>query len=264
MNWIYDNQLSIRLICFLGTLLIILFWESMAPRRSFRIKRKSRWPFNLSISAINVLCLKLVFVITATDLAQIAQSHGWGLLNWLSVTQWTAIILSAVLLDLAIYWQHRIFHLVPFFWRFHKVHHVDQAFDVTTGTRFHPLESIFSMALKLMVILLIGAHPIGVLIFEVLLNCCAMFNHGNITLPKKMDKLIRTFIVTPDMHRVHHSTIVRETNSNYGFSISLWDFIFKSYTKAPSLGQNEMIFGVEEYQDQKYLKIKELLLLPFR
>jgi sterol desaturase/sphingolipid hydroxylase (fatty acid hydroxylase superfamily) len=120
------------------------------------------------------------------------------------------------------------------------------------------------MALKLMVILLIGAHPIGVLIFEVLLNCCAMFNHGNITLPKKMDKLIRTFIVTPDMHRVHHSTIVRETNSNYGFSISLWDFIFKSYTKAPSLGQNEMIFGVEEYQDQKYLKIKELLLLPFR
>jgi sterol desaturase/sphingolipid hydroxylase (fatty acid hydroxylase superfamily) len=213
---------------------------------------------------LNTVVLRAVFPLGAVGFAAIALQQGWGLMNILGLPRGLVILLSVIILDLTIYWQHRIFHIVPLFWRLHKVHHADRDFDVTTGLRFHPLEIFLSMGIKIIAIALLGAPPVTVLIFEVLLNATAMFNHGNVSLAPRLDSWLRWFIVTPDMHRIHHSVITQETNSNYGFNLPWWDYLFGSYRALPSQGYQGMTIGLAEYQKTpRVSQLPWMLLLPF-
>jgi sterol desaturase/sphingolipid hydroxylase (fatty acid hydroxylase superfamily) len=184
-------------------------------------------------------------------------------MNYFQIPLWPAVICGVVLLDLTIYLQHKMFHLIPVFWRLHKVHHIDQDVDVTTGLRFHPLEMIISMIIKMTAVAVIGAPAVSVVIFEILLNGTTMFNHGNLNIPLTLDRIIRLVIVTPDMHRVHHSVIVEETNSNYGFNFSWWDRLFGTYRPQPENGHLQMKIGLNGYHDPKYLRLSQMLIIPF-
>ncbi|MDX1698011.1 MAG: sterol desaturase family protein, partial [Thiohalobacterales bacterium] len=207
---------------------------------------------------------RLLFPAAAVGVALYAQSRGWGLLNLLDMPAWLAIVIAVVLLDLAIYVQHFTFHAVPLLWRLHRVHHADLDFDVTTGARFHPIEIILSMLIKFGVIILLGAPVLAVVIFEVLLNATSMFNHGNVRIPRALDRLIRLFIVTPDMHRVHHSHRDYETNSNFGFNLSCWDRLFGTYRDQPVDGHTGMVIGIDTWRDPAHcVRLPGLLLLPF-
>src|SRR5205085_1569842 len=208
-------------------------WELLAPRRSQRLGRGTRWPGNIGIVVLDTLLVRLAFPITAAGLALLAEARGWGLLHSLDLPGWIAIPLAAILLDLAIYLQHVLFHAVPALWRLHRMHHADQEIDVTTGVRFHPVEILLSMVIKLGVVLALGAPALAVLIFEVLLNATSMFNHDNVLLPQSIDRVLRMIVVTPEMHRVHHSIEPAETNSNFGFNLPWWDRLFGTYCAQP-------------------------------
>ena len=247
---------------FLGMLATMGFWETIAPKREQRASRLGRWAANLGIIAISVLMLRLLIPAGAMGAAAFAEANGWGLLNVISLPYPAAIMVAVILLDCAIYWQHVIFHAVPMLWRLHKVHHADVEIDVSTGLRFHPVEMLLSMIIKISVVLLTGAPMLAVLIFEVLLNATAMFNHGNVRLPAGVDRWLRLLIVTPDMHRVHHSIIKRETNSNFGFNLSLWDRLFGSYRAQPAGGHAGMQIGLPEYR--QFRGLAWMLALPFR
>lgn len=216
---IFVNEPVIRILGFASVLFIMVVWELFAARRPQAIKRTTRWPSNLAIVVLDTLAVRLLFPLGAVGIAVYASSQGLGLLNVIALPGWVAVVLAILVLDLAIYFQHRLFHAVPWLWRLHRMHHADLEFDVTTGLRFHPLEILLSMAIKIAIVLLIGAPALAVLIFEVLLNATSLFNHGNARLPQKVDRWLRLLLVTPDMHRVHHSIIRRETDSNFGFSV---------------------------------------------
>ena len=186
---------------------------------------------------------------TAVGLALIEEQHGWGLLYQISLPYWATLIVSVILLDLTLYFQHVLFHAVPLLWRFHRMHHADIFFDVTTGVRFHPLEILLSMGIKLIVVAALGPPVIAVLVFEILLNATSMFNHGNIRIPETLDRHLRWIVVTPDMHRVHHSVLVQETNSNFGFNLPWWDRLFMTYRPQPIRGHNRMTIGIEQFRD---------------
>lgn len=254
----------IRLSLFLGVLAIMMLWELAAPRRRMQIPRLLRWSNNLLLVVINTLCIRMLFPILAVALSLSAEANGWGLLNLWPIPDWAAILVAILVLDLAIYLQHVMFHAVPGLWRLHRMHHADLEFDTTTGLRFHPLEIIFSMGIKLAVIAALGPPAVAVLVFEVLLNATSMFNHGNVRLPVKIDRLLRWLIVTPDMHRVHHSSDPRETNSNYGFSLSWWDRLLGTYVAQPRLGHDAMQIGIEQFRDTRELWLDRLLTQPFR
>jgi sterol desaturase/sphingolipid hydroxylase (fatty acid hydroxylase superfamily) len=267
MSWtetVLAHEPAIRLGAFGGVLAAMAIWELLAPRRRQAIGRLRRWPSNLGIIALNTLVVRLAFPVAAVGAAIAAETHGWGLFNWLSVPTWFALAASVVLLDLAIYLQHVLVHAVPALWRLHRMHHADLEFDVTTGGRFHPLEIALSMTIKIGVVAAIGAPAAAVVIFEVLLNATSMFNHGNVRIAGWLDSALRTVVVTPDMHRVHHSVVPRETNSNFGFNLSWWDRLFGTYRAEPAAGQQGMIFGIEQFRDPRELRLDRMLVQPFR
>ncbi|MFY0992841.1 sterol desaturase family protein [Halomonas sp. C05BenzN] len=253
----------VRGTVFIIVLLVMAVWEIVANRRPQRIGRARRWPGNLLIVILDTLAVRLVFPLAAVGAALVASEQGWGLFNLVSVPGWLAIVASVVALDLAIYFQHRLFHAVPWLWRLHRMHHADLEFDVTTGLRFHPLEILLSMGIKLAVVTLLGAPAVGVLLFEVLLNATSMFNHGNVRLPARIDRWLRLIVVTPDMHRVHHSIIRQETDSNFGFNLPWWDRLFGTYRDQPSAGHLGMTIGIEDFREAHDLRLDRMLLQPF-
>jgi sterol desaturase/sphingolipid hydroxylase (fatty acid hydroxylase superfamily) len=254
----------IRSIFFFGILGIMALWERISPSRRLSVSRPLRWGSNLGLVVLNTAVLRAFFPLAAVGFAAIAAEQGWGLFNVLELPGWLVILLSVMGLDLVIYWQHVMFHALPSLWRLHKVHHADRDFDVTTGLRFHPIEIFLSMGIKVAAIALLGAPPVAVLIFEVLLNATAMFNHGNVSLPRPLDRLLRWVVVTPDMHRVHHSVIIQETNSNYGFNLPWWDYLFGTYRDRPAKGNQGMTIGLTEYQNTlRVAQLPWMLLLPF-
>ena len=255
-------ETQLRLLVFLIILISMMLWELLSPRRKTQ-KRKIRWPSNLGIVVLNTLLL-LLAPITVVGAALFSIFNRFGLFLWLELPLWPSIILSLLLLDLAIYWQHRLFHIIPQIWSIHRMHHTDTEFDVTTALRFHPIEIIISIAFKAVVIILLGAPLLAVIAFEIILNGTAMFNHGNIKLPAAVDRVLRWFIVTPDMHRVHHAIHSDEYNTNYGFNLSVWDRLFSSYTAQPKDGHREMQIGQHEYREQSEARLDKLLTQPFR
>ncbi len=264
MSWFLAHEAQVRLACFIAMFAGMALWEWLTPRRAQAINRRTRWPNNLGISALNTVVLRIIFPTAGVGMTIFASVHGWGILNVLNPPNWIAVVLSIVLLDLAIYVQHAAFHAVPLLWRLHRMHHADLEFDVTTGLRFHPIEIILSMVIKLAVISALGAPALGVLIFEVLLNATSMFNHGNVRLATAVDRTLRWAVVTPEMHRVHHSIVRRETDSNYGFNLPWWDRLFGTYRAQPAAGHETMTIGIPQFRDPAELRLDRLLLQPFR
>jgi sterol desaturase/sphingolipid hydroxylase (fatty acid hydroxylase superfamily) len=254
---------AIRLGFFFLIFALVALWELLAPRRGLTTSKKVRWISNLGITFMNPLLVRLLFPVLAVNMAVKAQQRGWGLLNNFDLPYWLDIVVGIMVLDLVIYLQHVMFHAIPILWRLHMVHHADLDYDLTTGLRFHPIEIILSMGIKLSVVVIFGLPAAAVLIFEVILNAAAMFNHGNIRLPLKIDRILRYFIVTPDMHRVHHSVIIRETNSNYGFNLPWWDRLFGTYCDQPAKGHADMTIGLTQFRDSGKLSLPWLLILPF-
>ncbi|NJD89268.1 MAG: sterol desaturase family protein [Betaproteobacteria bacterium] len=240
-----DWEPWIRLGAFLGAFAAMAAWEVLSPRRERLHPRRVRWTANLGLVVLNSLAVRLAFPVAAAGFAALAAERGWGALNAVELPPAVAFAVAVAALDLAIYFQHVMFHAVPLLWRLHRVHHADPDFDVTTGARFHPIEILLSMAIKLAAIALIGAPAAAVLAFEVILNACAMFNHGNVRLPEGLDRALRRVIVTPDMHRIHHSMEMAEANSNYGFNLAWWDRLLGTYRARAGLPQERMRIGVE-------------------
>lgn len=255
---------TVRLSVFLCVFVIMAAAEYFWPRRTQSIQRSKRWPHNLALVALDVLVVRLVFPVSLAGFALITARNGWGIFPALHLPFWLTVLLSLVLLDLIIYWQHVLFHKVPVLWRLHRVHHADTEFDVTTALRFHPFEILLSMGIKFAAVAALGIPPEATILFETLLNACAMFNHGNINLPTRIDRLLRYILVTPDMHRVHHSTITVETNSNYGFNIPVWDRLFGTYRAQPIEGHKDMHIGLEKFRAADDLRLDKMLVQPFR
>lgn len=264
MDLIEQHEGLIRLSCFLGMLIAMGTFEALWPKKTRTQSRLSRWVANLSIVVCYTLLARLIFPFAAMGLSLYLNNNSWGLLNILPLPLWLHITLSMVILDMAIYWQHVASHKIPLLWQFHKVHHTDRDIDVTTGIRFHPVEIIASTSYKMLIVALLGPHVLGVLFFEILLNASAMFNHANVRLPAATDKIIRALFVTPDMHRVHHSVIRSETDSNYGFNLSLWDRLFNTYITQPQKGHQQMTIGLPQYQTNQPTNFLWCLALPFR
>ena len=258
-----SSEPVIRVAFFLAVFVVVAAWEAMAPRRTHQLPRRARWPANLGIVALNTVLVRLLLPTTAVAFALLGEQRGWGLLNAIDLPRGAAIVLAVLALDLAIYLQHVLFHAVPLLWRLHRMHHADLDIDVTTGARFHPIEIVASMVLKLAAIAALGAPAEAVLVFEILLNATAMFNHANLRLSEGLDRVLRWFIVTPDMHRIHHSTDVRETNSNYGFNVPWWDRLFGTYCPHPALGQTGMKIGLEHLGPPVCLNLFMMLRFPF-
>ena len=239
-------------------------WEAVAPRRSLAHPRRRRWSANLGIVALNTVLLRLVLPVTAIGFSLVAQERGWGLFNQLSIPPALALVMAVIALDFVIYLQHIMFHAVPALWRIHRMHHADLDFDVTTGARFHPVEIMLSAGVKLATLAALGPSPLAVLLFEVLLNATSMFNHGNVRLALGVDRVLRWLVVTPDMHRVHHSALPHETNRNFGFNLPWWDRLFGTYLAQPAAGHERLIIGVSQFRDAMELRLDRMLLQPFR
>ncbi len=262
--FIQDNEALIRIGFFIGVLAAMAAWEFAAPRRRREIPRLLRWSNNLGVVAIDTLLVRLSFPILAVGLAVIAEERGWGLLNVFGAPFWLAVVVSVLALDLAIYLQHVMFHAVPALWRLHRMHHADLEFDVTTGLRFHPVEILLSMGIKLAVVAALGPPAVAVLIFEVLLNATSMFNHSNVDIPRPVDRVLRWIVVTPDMHRVHHSIAPHETNSNFGFNLPWWDRLMGTYRAQPEKGHDGMTIGIEQFRTRRDLWLDRMLIQPLR
>ncbi len=262
------TETILRLSAFIGIFVVMALIEVAAPRRELHHSKSRRWLTNLTISGINAFLLRLMGMlaipVAAVAAAEWARIAGWGAFNLLGWPFWLEVLLAIIVLDLAIYAQHVIFHKVPALWRLHQVHHADVDFDVSTALRFHPVEIALSMLIKIAVVLALGAPAIAVVLFEIILNGCAMFNHANINLPRWLDQALRRVLVTPDMHRVHHSVIRRETNSNFGFNLSIWDRVFGTYRAQPEGGHDAMTIGLSEYQSEQPTRFGWSLALPFR
>lgn len=254
----------LRFGVFLAVLAAMAGWELAAPFRAQAHGRAARWPANLGIVALDSLIVRVLFPAGAVGAALWAEARGWGLFHLAAAPGWLAVPLSVVLLDLAIWAQHRVFHAVPLLWRLHRVHHADTEFDVTTGLRFHPIEILLSMLIKVAVVVALGVPAVAVVLFEVLLNAASMFSHGNVRLPARLDAALRRLIVTPDMHRVHHSARREETDSNFGFCLSVWDRLFGTYRPEPLEGQERFTIGLGEFRDPAELRLDRLLTQPFR
>ncbi|OEF30146.1 sterol desaturase family protein [Vibrio rumoiensis] len=264
MDVMLEKQNIIRISVFLIVLLVMALWEVKSPKKALTQPKWYRWLNNMGMVVFNGVLLPIVLPFLAISVAFIAQEKQLGLFNILTINAVLTGVLSVILLDLIIYWQHRIFHQVPLLWRLHRVHHADQDIDVTTGSRFHFIEIWLSMLIKMLAIILFGISPIAVLVFEVLLNASAMFNHSNVQIRPRIDKYLRKIIVTPDMHRVHHSIHVNETNSNYGFCLSIWDKWFVSYTAQPKDGHSDMLIGLKSFRHPKEQSLLAMLMQPFR
>lgn len=253
----------VRLGFFVAVLAAVGIWEALAPRRKRSLARFKRWPSNLGISALNTLVLRIVFPTAAIGVALLGEERGWGLLNAFAFPKWVDVLIAVVVLDFAIYLQHVLFHAVPALWRLHRMHHADLDFDVTTGIRFHPIEIVLSMGIKLMVVTALGAPALAVLIFEISLNATSLFNHGNVRIPLPVDRALRWLVVTPDMHRVHHSWYPNETNSNFGFNLPWWDRLLGTYKDQPVEGHEGMTIGINLFRDPSWERLDRMIIQPF-
>ncbi|MCI0640269.1 MAG: sterol desaturase family protein [Gemmataceae bacterium] len=262
MGWLNSADL-VRLGCFASVLGIMALAETLWPRRLLRVRRGLRWWNNLALVALDALVVRFLIPLGAVGAALLAEENGWGLFRYLALPGWLGAVLAVVALDLVIYLQHVLFHAVPALWRLHMVHHADLDVDASTGLRFHPLEIVLSMGIKIGAVLLLGAPAVGVMFFEVLLNATSLFNHGNLNLPAWLDRCVRLVLVTPDMHRVHHSALPRETNSNFGFNLSWWDYLLGTYRGQPARGHDEMTIGLEQFRDERVERLHWMLALPF-
>lgn len=258
------NEVAIRLGFFFGIFAVMALWELAAPRRRLTQPKVVRWANNIGLVFFNSFLVRLVFPLAAVGMAVFAREHGWGVLNYFEVPYWLAVIAAAVVLDFFIWLQHVMVHAVPALWRLHRMHHADLDFDVTTGARFHPLEILLSMLIKFAVIAVLGPPVLAVIVFEVLLNATSMFNHSNVRIPAGIDRVLRLFVVTPDMHRVHHSVEDDETNSNFGFNLPWWDRLFGTYRAQPRAGHEGMTIGIHTFRDGKWCSwITGMLAMPF-
>jgi sterol desaturase/sphingolipid hydroxylase (fatty acid hydroxylase superfamily) len=262
MHWVETGTL-VRASVFLIVFAILAIIEVLTPRRRLSVPKIQRWRINLSIIALNPLSVALVFPFLPIGLALLTSEQGWGLLNQWALPYWLKIIIGFVVLDFVIYMHHVLHHTLPTLWRLHMMHHADLDFDLTTGLRFHPIEVIISTVIKLAAVAALGVPPIAVLAFEVALNATSMFNHSNIVIPVKADRRLRLLVVTPDMHRVHHSVIIKETNSNFGFNLPWWDRLFGTYKDQPDKGHTDMVIGLSQFREQRKLSLPRLLILPF-
>ena len=258
------NEASLRLAFFVGVFVLMASLALLSLRRRQTVPKTIRWSNNLLIVALDTALLRVAFPILAIGLAMAVEARGWGLFNVLDAPFWLAFVASFLLLDLAIYLQHVMFHLVPVFWRVHRMHHADLEIDVTTGLRFHPIEILLSMAIKLGMVVLLGPPAAAVLAFEIALNATSMFNHSNVWIPASVDRILRRFIVTPDMHRVHHSVHPEETDSNFGFNLPWWDWMFGTYRAQPRDGHLAMTIGLEQFRNRRDLWIDRMLLQPLQ
>ncbi len=264
-EFILSNEKQIRMGFFFGVLIVMALWEIIAPRRRLTVSKTLRWVNNLGLVFFNSFILRVLFPAAAVGVAVTASQQGLGLFNVYELPLYVAVIASVIILDFVIYVQHVMVHAIPVLWRLHRVHHADPDFDVTTGARFHTFEIILSMLIKFAVILLLGPPVVAVILFEVILNLTAMFNHGNVGLPPALDRVLRWVLVTPDMHRVHHSVEDDEANSNFGFSLTWWDRLFGTYRDQPRGGHKEMAIGIHKYHEPKDVSwITGILILPFR
>jgi sterol desaturase/sphingolipid hydroxylase (fatty acid hydroxylase superfamily) len=263
-EFILQNEPTIRLSFFFGIFALMAIWELIAPRRALTVSKIVRWSNNLGLVVLNTIILRFIFPAAAVGVAAFATENGWGLLNYYSLPFALSIVLSVVAMDFIIYLQHVLVHAIPALWRLHRVHHADLDFDVTTGSRFHTIEIILSMLIKFATIIVLGPPVVAVIIFEVILNGMAMFNHSNVKLPLGIDRVLRLVVVTPDMHRVHHSVEDNETNSNFGFNLSIWDRAFGTYIDQPREGHEKMTIGIHTYRDPKQVSwLPGMLSLPF-
>jgi sterol desaturase/sphingolipid hydroxylase (fatty acid hydroxylase superfamily) len=258
------SEAVIRLVAFLAVFVLMALWEMLAPRRALSRPKGERWAINILITAINTLLARFLVPAIALSAAFLAEDKGWGLLHNIDVPAHVGFIASLLMLDLAIYVQHVVFHHVPILWRLHRVHHMDLDIDVTTGLRFHPIEIILSLLIKAGVVIALGLDATAVVLFEIILNASSMFNHGNVRMPGFMDSIVRGVVVTPDMHRVHHSTAQAETDSNFGFFLSIWDRLFRTYQAQPRDGHLDMEIGQSLVRDHRRLTLPDLLIQPFR
>lgn len=258
-------ETTLRIGCFVGVLLTMSGWEIVAPRRALTVGKPWRWASNLSLVAINSAVIRLLVPLTAVGAAMLADEAGWGLFHFTNWPVWLEFLIAVVLLDFTVYLQHVMSHAVPAFWKVHLVHHADLDFDVTTGLRFHTLEILLSMLLKVAVVAALGPPVWSVLVFEVLLNATAMFNHSNVRMPTWLDRCLRLVVVTPDMHRVHHSVVREEANSNFGFNLPWWDYLLGTYRSQPSRGHEEMTIGVSQLREERQVeRLHRMLAIPFR
>jgi sterol desaturase/sphingolipid hydroxylase (fatty acid hydroxylase superfamily) len=264
-SFITTYEKEIRVGFFFSMIAIIGVWELLAPKRTLSASKTVRWANNLALVFLNSFMVRLVFPMAAVGVAVAAQENQWGLLNNIEIPIWLATVLTIIIMDLVIYTQHVMAHAIPLLWRFHRVHHADPDYDLTTGSRFHTVEICLSTGIKFCTILLLGPAAFAVVIFEVILSATAMFNHGNIHLSKNIDRVLRLILVTPDMHRVHHSTEDDETNSNFGFSLPWWDRLFGTYRNQPRGGHEAMEIGIRSYQSEKEITwISGMITLPFK
>lgn len=264
-SFLLTYETTLRLSVFVGIFGLIALWEVLSPKRVLHYSKSHRWFTNVSLVVVNTILLRLLFPIAAIGTAVLAADNQWGLLNQAAVPLWLAMPLAILAMDLIIYGQHRLFHKVPLLWRFHRVHHADVDYDVTLGSRFHPIEIILSMLIKVAAVILLGVPPAAVVLFEVLLNALAMFNHGNIRIPLGIDRWLRLLVVTPDMHRVHHSAVVAELNSNFGFQLALWDRLFGTYKAQAKAGHTDMVIGLPNQQHpQDGYSLAKMLWFPFK
>lgn len=259
-----NAELAIRVGAAAGLFALLALWEVLAPRRTLTAGRAPRWPGNLGILLLDAALVRLLIPVAAVGVAVIAAQRGWGLLNITPWPGWLEVLIGFVVLDLAIYAQHVLFHKVPVLWRLHRMHHADLDIDVSTGLRFHPIEILISMLIKMAVVLLVGVPAVAVIAFEVALNATSMFNHSNAAMPSWLDRIVRLLVVTPDMHRVHHSIVRHETDSNFGFNLPWWDRAFGTYRAQPEAGHDRMTIGLPIFRDPKELRIDRLITQPFR
>jgi sterol desaturase/sphingolipid hydroxylase (fatty acid hydroxylase superfamily) len=263
-SFIRSNEVPIRLGFFFGTFAIMALWELAAPRRQLTQSKAVRWTNNVGLVFFNSFVARLVFPTAAVGMALFAREHGWGLLNYFQVPYALAVVAAVIALDFFIYLQHVMVHAVPVLWRLHRVHHADLDYDVTTGARFHPIEILLSMLIKFAVIAVLGPPVLAVILFEIILNATSMFNHSNVRMPAGVDRVLRLFVVTPDMHRVHHSVEDDETNSNFGFNLPWWDRLFGTYRDQPRGGHTAMTIGIRTFREGKWCSwITGMLAMPF-
>lgn len=264
-QFVLSNEPAIRMGFFVGVFALVALWELVAPQRRLTVSKALRWSSNLGLVVLNTVLLRLMFPLAAVGMAALSAANGWGLLNHFHVPFWLAVPLAVIIMDFVIWLQHVMVHAVPLLWRLHRVHHADPDYDLTTGARFHPIEIVLSMLIKIATIAVLGPPVLAVVIFEVVLNAAAMFNHGNIRLSAGLDRVLRWFIVTPDMHRVHHSVEEDETNSNFGFNLPWWDRLLGTYREQPRAGQLGMTIGIHGHTDPREVaRLDGMLLMPFR
>ncbi len=263
IHFVLTHEGTIRVVAFSGMLVLMAIWEGLAPRRTLKTPKGIRWYSNLALVCIDTLTVRLLLPFQAVGTALFVQDRGWGILSHIAFPYWISVVIGVVCLDFVIYLQHAMFHFIPAFWRLHRVHHTDLDFDVTTGVRFHPIEIILSMGLKMAAVVLLGIDAMAVVIFEVLLNATSMFNHGNVRFSGPIDRVVRLFVVTPEMHRVHHSVLIKEYNSNFGFNLPWWDRLLGTYRDQPESGHEGMTIGLSQFRDPNSLTLPWLLILPF-